>query len=163
VRVSAAIVTVAVDTTTQRLLLVLAAVLVGASVGLLGALIFGAVKGMRTTPGRAAAVQMAGPPMARPRPAPEARPVPEPRAGPDAPASLASSPFGAPGIGSAPALYAIDSEVARDRHRELYDAEYVKQLDRVNALRRAIGTRLALAGEAHQPSDESDPSEELDA
>jgi hypothetical protein len=162
VRVSAAIVTVGVDTTTQRLLLVLAAVLVGASVGLLGALIFGAVKGMRATPGRAAAVQMAGPPTARPRPAPEPRPVPVPRAEPDAPASLASSPFGGPGIGSVPALFAVDSEVARDRHRELYDAEYVKQIDRVNALRRAIGTRLALAGEPHQPSEEPDPSEELD-
>ena len=159
---SAAIVTVAVDTTTQRLLLILAAVLVGASVGLLGALIFGAVKGTRATPGRAAAVQMAGPPMARPRPAPERRPVPEPRADPDAPASLASTPFGAPGIGSVPGLFAVDSEVARDRHRELYDAEYVKQLDRVNALRRAIGTRLALSGEAHQPSEEPDPSGELD-
>jgi hypothetical protein len=163
VRVSAAIVTVAVDNTTQRLLLVLAAVLVGASVGLLGALIFGAVKGMRATPGRQAAVQMARPPTARPRPAPGPRPVAEPRAEPDAPASLASTPFGAPGIGSVPALFAVDSEVARDRHRELYDAEYVKQLDRVDALRRAIGTRLDLAGEAHQPSEESDPSEELDA
>ena len=50
----------------------------------------------------------------------------------------------------------------RDRHRDLYDAEYVKQLDRVDALRRTIGTRLALAGEPHQPS-EPDPSEELDA
>ena len=62
-----------------------------------------------------------------------------------------------------PALYAVDSDVVRDRHRDLYDAEYVKQLDRVDALRRTIGTRLALAGESHQPSEEPDPSEELDA
>jgi hypothetical protein len=179
VRVSAAIVTVAVDTTTQRLLLVLAAVLVGASVGLLGALIFGAVKGMRATPGRAAAVQRSGPPPTRPRPARQPRPVPQPRparqprpapqpraappsrAEPDPPAS---SPFAAPGaIGSVPTLYAMDSEVARERHRELYEAEYVKQLDRVNALRHTIGSRLALAGEPHQPSEPPDPSEELDA
>jgi hypothetical protein len=86
--------------------------------------------------------------------------VPSPRVEPD---PLAASPFGAPGIESVPGLHAVDSDVARDRHRELYDAEYVKQLDRVNALRRTIGTRLALAGEGHQPSGESDPSEELDA
>jgi hypothetical protein len=61
------------------------------------------------------------------------------------------------------ALYAIDGDVVRDRHRELYDAEYVKQLDRVNALRRTIGIRLGHAGEAHQPSAEPDLSEELDA
>ena len=157
---SAAIVTVAVDTTTQRLLLVLAAVLVGASVGLLGALIFGAVKGMRATRGRAAAMQMSGPPAARARPVPEPRHVAEPRAETDAPAS---SPFGAPGLGSIPALHAVDSDLVRDRHREIYDAEYVKQLDRVDALRRTIGTRLAVAGEPHQPSEESGPSQELDA
>ena len=55
-------------------------------------------------------------------------------------------------MASVPALYALDSDVVRDRHRDLYDAEYVKQLDRVDALRRTIGTRLALAGEPHQPS-----------
>ena len=53
-----------------------------------------------------------------------------------------------------PALYAVDSDVVRDRHRDLYDAEYVKQLDRVDALRRTIGTRLALAGERPKPSEE---------
>lgn len=120
---SEAIVTVAVDTTTQRLLLVLAAVLIGASIGLLGALIVGAVQGLRATPGRATAAQMSGPPTARPRPAGERRPVPELRAESQAPAS---SPFGAPGMGSVAALYAVDGDVARDRHRELYDAEYAK-------------------------------------
>ena len=151
---SAAIVTVAVDTTTHRLLLILAAVLVGASVGLVGALIFGAAKGARAPSARAAAVRMSGPPPVRPRPVPELRSEPDPHA---------PGPFGAPGMGSVPALYAIDSDVVRDRHRELYDAEYVKQLDHVEALRRTIGTRLALAGESHQPSQEPDPSEELDA
>jgi hypothetical protein len=162
--VSAAIITVAVDTTTQRLLLVLAAVLVGASVGLVGALIFGAVKGVRATSTRAAAVRMSGPPPVRPRPVPEPpvrpRPVPEPRPAPD---PHAPSPFAAPGMGSVPALFAVDSDVVRDRHRELYDTEYVKQLERVDVLRRTIGTRLALAGESHQPSEEPDPTEELDA
>ena len=151
---SAAIVTVAVDTTTHRLLLILAAVLIGASVGLVGALIFGAVKGVRAPSARAAAVRMSGPPPVRTRPVPEVRSEPD---------QHAPGPFGAPGIGSVPALYAVDSDVVRERHRDLYDAEYVKQLDRVNALRRTIGTRLALAGESHQPSEEPDTSEELDA
>jgi hypothetical protein len=151
--VSAAIVSVAVDATTQRLLLVLAAVLVGACVGLLGALILGAVKGVRATSAQATAVRMSGPPPVRTRPVPGRRLEPDPHA---------LAPFAAPGMG-VPALYVVDSDVVRDRHRELYDAEYVKQLDRVDALRRTIGTRLALAGESHQPSEEPDPSEELDA
>ena len=151
---SDAIVTVGVDATTQRLLLVLAAVLVGASVGLVGALIFGAVTGGRATSARAAAVRMSVPPPVRTRPVPEPRAEPDPRA---------PGPFDAPGIGAVPALYAVDSDVVRDRHRELYDAEYVKQLGRVDALRRTIATRLAHAGESHQPSEEPDASEELDA
>jgi hypothetical protein len=151
---STAIVTVAVDTTTHRLLLILAAVLVGASIGLLGALILGAVKGGRATPARAAAVRRSGPPPTRTRPAPE------PRAEPDTPATSA---FDVPAMGVLPALYVVDSDVVRDRHRELYDAEYVRQLERVGELRRTIGTRLALAGEPHQPSQEPEPSEELDA
>jgi hypothetical protein len=153
VRVSAAIVKVAVDTTTQRLLLILAAVLVGASVGLVGALVFGAVKGMRARPEGAAALRASAPP-----PPVRSRPMPEPRTEPVAPPA---SPFGPAGMASIPALYALDGDV-RDRHRDLYDAEYVKQLDRVDALRRTIGTRLALAGEPPQPSD-PDPSHELDA
>jgi hypothetical protein len=153
--VSVAIVTVAVDTTTQRLLLILAAVLVGASVGLVGALVFGAVKSVRATPARTPAVRRSAP---LPPPPVRSRPEPEPRAEPDAPPL---SPFGSAGMAPMPALFALDGDV-RDRHRELYDAEYVKQLDRVEALRRTIGTRLALAGEPHQPS-EPDPSEDLDA
>jgi hypothetical protein len=154
VRVSAAIVTVAVDSTTQRLLLVLAAVLVGASVGLVGALLFGAVSRARetATATRADAARVTAPPPVPTRAFPEARVEPE---GP--------SPFSAPGIGAVPALYAVDSDVVRERHRDLYDAEYVKQLDHVDELRRTIGTRLAVAGEPHQASQEPDPSEEFDA
>jgi hypothetical protein len=160
VRVSAAIVTVAVDTTTQRLLLILAAVLVGASVGLLGALIFGALAGMRAKPPQPPAVRMPAPPPAPATTRPLRRPLPEPLTEPPAPAPSA---FAAAGIGTAPALYALDGDVARERHRELYDAEYVKQLDHVDALRRTIGRRLAIAGEPHTPSEEPDLPEELDA
>ncbi len=150
---SAAIVTVAVDTTTQRILLVLAAVLVGASVGLVGALVFGVTTGLRARSRRTRAVRTPAPP-----PVPRQPPTRAP-AEPVGP-TPAASPFAAPSIGSVPALFAVDSDVVRDRHRELYDAEYVKQLDRVDALRQTIGTRLALAGERPKPS--ADP-EELDA
>jgi hypothetical protein len=143
VRVSAAILNVAVDATTQRVLLILAAVLVGSSVGLLGALIFAFVTSARGRPPRAPAVRM---------PAPAIRPAPiEPIAGPPAPPP---SPF----VGPVPALFAVDSEAVRERHRELYDTEYAKQLDHVDALRRLIGTRMAIGGEppppAQQESDE---------
>jgi len=139
--VSAAIVSVAVDPTTQRVLLILAAVLVGSSVGLLGALIFALVSSVRgRRPRRAPAMRM---------PAPAIRPGPiEPIAGATAPPP---SPFIGPAIGPVPALFAVDSEVVRERHRDLYDSEYAKQLDHVDALRRLIGTRMAVGGEPPTP------------
>jgi hypothetical protein len=148
VRVSAAIVSVAVDPTTQRVLLILAAVLVGSSVGLLGALIFALVTSARGRRPRAPAVRMSAPDM---RPAP-IEPIAEPPAPP-------ASPFIGPAIGPMPALFAVDSEIVRERHRDLYDTEYAKQLDHVDALRQMIGTRMAVGGEpatppAQQESDE---------
>jgi hypothetical protein len=147
---SAAIVSVAVDATTARVLLILAAVLVGSSVGLLGALIFALVTSARGRPPRAPAVPM---------PAPDMRPVPvapmvEALAPPPPP-----SPFVGPAIGPVPALFGVDSEVVRDRHRDLYDAEYAKQLDHVDALRRTIGTRMAVAGEPPPPSAQEESDE----
>ena len=145
---SAAILNVAVDATTQRVLLILAAVLVGSSVGLLGALIFAFVTSARGRQPRAPAVRM---------PPPAIRPAPiEPIAEAPAPPP---SPFVGPAIGPVPALFAVDSEVVRERHRELYDTEYAKQLDHVDALRRLIGTRMAIGGQpppppAQQESDE---------
>jgi hypothetical protein len=144
VRVSAAIVTVAVDATTQRVLLILAAVLVGSSVGLLGALIFGAVARGRPRAPRVPAVRMSAPAMTRAPTPPLAEPAPP-------------APFVAPGIGSVPALFALDNDVARDRHRDLYDAEYAKQLDHVDSLRRTIGTRLSVADELHKPPAQKEP------
>jgi hypothetical protein len=113
---------------------------------------------MRAKPPRPPAVRMPAPPPATTRPL--RRPLPEPLAAPPVPAP---SPFATAGIATAPALYALDGDIARERHRELYDAEYVKQLDHVDALRRTIGRRLALAGEPHTPPGEPDPPEELDA
>ena len=140
---STAIVTVAVDATAQKVLLVLAALLVGSSVGLLGALLFGLVAGARPRPPSAPAIRM---------PAPAATSAA--RLHPLAEAQAAAGAFVAPGIGSVPALVALDADLVRDRHRELYDAEYAKQLHHVDTLRRTIGTRLAVGGEPHKPSEE---------
>ena len=142
---STAIVTVAVDATTQKVLLVLAALLVGSSVGLLGALLFGLVAGARTRPPGAPPVRMRAPAAMN---AAAVQPLAETQA--------AAGAFVAPGIGSVPAFFALDADVVRDRHRELYDEEYAKQLHHVDALRRAIGTRLAVGGELHKPSEEPD-------
>jgi hypothetical protein len=140
-----ALVTVAVDATTQKVLLVVAAVLVGSSVGLVGALIFGLLAGGRRRPRRAPVVRMPGPAAMH---IPPAQPLVE--------APPAPGPYAAPAIGSVPTLFAVDADVARDRHRELYDAEYAKQLRHVDTLRRTIGTRLAVAGGPHEPSEEPD-------
>lgn len=140
-----ALVTVAVDATTQKVLLVVAALLVGSSVGLVGALIFGLLAGGRRRPRRAPVVRMPGPAAMHippPQPLLEAPPAPGPHA--------------TPAIGSVPALFAVDADVVRDRHHELYEAEYAKQLRHVDTLRRSIGTRLAIAGEPSEPSEESD-------
>jgi hypothetical protein len=148
VRVSAAIVSVAVDATTERVLLILAAVLVGSSVGLLGALIFGLVTSARARPPRAPAVQMPPPPIApAPLPPLSAEPAPPP------------GPFVGPAIGAVPALFAVDADVVRERHRELYEAEYEKQLNHVDALRRAIGTRMTVGGEPQTPPAQEEPDE----
>jgi hypothetical protein len=143
--VSAAVVNVAVDVTIQKVLLGLAAVLVGSSVGLLGALLFGLVAGGRARPPRAAAVRMQAPAVTR---APSS---PLDQATPAAP-----GPVVAPAIVPVPVLLALDGDVVRDRHRELYDEEYAKQLHHVDTLRRTIGTRIAVGGELHKPSEESD-------
>jgi hypothetical protein len=56
-----------------------------------------------------------------------------------------------------PALFAIDADMVRDRHRELYEVEYAKQLHRVDTLRRTIGIRLAVGADPATPSEEPDP------
>ena len=142
---STAVVTVAVDATTQKVLLILAALLVGSSVGLLGALLLGLVADTRTRPPRAPAVRMQAPVATN---AAAVRPLAETQA--------AAGAFVPPGIGSVPAFFALDADMVRDRHRDLYDEEYAKQLHHVDRLRRTIGTRLAVGGELHTPPEESD-------
>ena len=142
---TAAILSVAVDHTTQKVLEIVAALLVGSSVGLLGALLFGLVTRDRARPRRAAAVRMQAPAVTHTPSQPLAEAAP-----------AAQGPFVAPGIGAVPALFALDNDVARDRHRELYDAEYAKQLHHVDRLRRTIGTRMAVSGDLDKPSEEPD-------
>ena len=137
---------VAVDATTQKVLLIVAALLVGSNIGLAGALLVGLVDSARAR-------------RSRPRIAP---PAPMPPATVVAPQPLVQAPSSAqealvaPAFGSVPALFAVDADMARDRHRELYDVEYAKQLHHVDTLRRTIGIRLAVAADPPAPSDEPD-------
>jgi hypothetical protein len=137
---------VAVDATTQKVLLIVAALLVGSNIGLAGALLFGLVASARAR-------------RSRPRTAP---PAPMPPATDVAPQPLVEAPSSphdalvAPAFGSVPALFALDADTARDRHRELYDVEYAKQLHHVDTLRRTIGIRLAVGADPPTPSEEPD-------
>ena len=140
-----AIASVAVDRTAQKELLILAAVLVGSNVGLAGALLFGVVSSARARHARARAAAMPTPA------ATDVAPQPLAQAPPSAPGA-----FVAPAIGSMPALFALDADMVRDRHRELYEVEYAKQLHHVDTLRRTIGIRLAVAADPPAPSDEPD-------
>ena len=157
-RVSAAIVTVAVDATTQRLLLDPRRRC--SSVASVGARRSAALRRVDQGAARRPRAR-AAPADAR---AAAARDALAPRAAlPSADAGTRRAPSVAPGprVGAARSSR-VDATIVRDRHRDLYDAEYVKQLDHVNTLRRTIGTRLAVAGDPHPPS-EPDPPEEPDA
>jgi hypothetical protein len=139
-------VSIAVDATTQKVLLIVAALLVGSNIGLAGALLFGLVASARARRSRPRAAPPA--PMA-PVTVVAAQPLVEaPSSAPDA--------LVAPAFGSVPALFALDADMARDRHRELYDVEYAKQLHHVDTLRRTIGIRLAVAADPPAPSEEPD-------
>jgi hypothetical protein len=138
-------ISVAVDPTARKALLILAALLVGSNIGLVGALLFGVVSSARARQARARASAL--PTLA----ATDVAPQPLEQAPPSAPGA-----FVAPAIGSVPALFAFDADMVRDRHRELYEVEYAKQLDRVDTLRRIIGIRLAVGTDPVPPSDEPD-------
>ena len=138
---------VAVDATTQKVLLIVAALLVGSNIGLAGALLIGLVDSARA---RRSRPRTALPPAPMP---PATDVATQPRG--ETPSS-AQDALVAPALGSVPALFALDADMARDRHRELYDVEYAKQLHHVDRLRRTIGIRLAVATDPPAPSDEPD-------
>jgi hypothetical protein len=141
------LVSVAVDATTQKILLIVAALLVGSNIGLAGALLFGFVASARARRSRARTAPLPAP-MA---PATDVAPQPPGHAPLSAEGALV-----APAFESVPALFALDADMARDRHRELYDIEYAKQLHHVNTLRRTIGIRLAVGPDPLAPADEPD-------
>lgn len=136
---------VAVDPTAQKALLILVALLVGSNIGLAGALLFGVVTGARARRSRARSAAMQAPAAADVATPPLAQ----------APPSTAGA-FVAPAIGSVPTLFALDADTVSDRHRELYEVEYAKQLHHVDTLRRTIGIRLAVAADPPTPSEEPD-------
>jgi hypothetical protein len=119
-----------------RIVLVVAAVFVGAAVGLIPALLLGTVLGVLPKPSLARLRRRA--PLAAPPPPPapvRAAPVPLPIAFDLHPAE---PPAPAPLVLAAP-----QGAASRERHRELYDAEYSMQLLRLERLRRKISARLA--------------------
>lgn len=113
-------------------------VVVGTVVGLIPAVILGMVLGLLPRPPLARR-QAAG----HPSPSTQTRaPTPAPDAAePSAAAPRAWAPTG----GEAPSVSPARKPVVapRERHRELYDAEYSMQLLRLERLRRKISVRLA--------------------
>lgn len=133
---------------TAKILLVSGAVIVGGGIGLIPAALLGMVLGVLPkpprTPRRRRPTPAARPPARAGRPATPARPAPAIRAaiaGPPGPPS-AGQPV-APAAAEVPAVAVAAANGGRDRHRELYDAEYAKQLHRVQALRRTITSQIA--------------------
>ena len=112
----------------EKVALIVIAVLGGSAVGLLGA----GLLGRRTH----------RPPML---PRHQPRQVPQPSAPPAAPARLHAHD---------PEDFELDRP--RDRHRDLYDAEYREQRDRIERLRRTIGTHLATGADPSNHRDEAD-------
>jgi hypothetical protein len=80
-----------------------------------------------------------------------------PRALPPLPAQPAPAPAPVPTAAVVPTRLAEDGpDAVRERHRELYDTAYSAQLDRVDRLRRTLGTQLA-NGEPHRQAEEAEP------
>src|SRR5262245_24823345 len=122
------------------ILMVLAVVLLGIVVGIVPVVIVRLVAGgRRTSP-------------ARRRPEPR---IFEP-APPEAPAEVPTEPL--PPITEPLAadpqlepLVAARLDAVSERHRDLYDEEYARQVDRVETLRRTIRTRLTLGAQTNEP------------
>ncbi len=132
------------------ILLVLAALLGGTVVGLVPALLIAMALGVAPRRRRAerhghARAAHAPPPAARPAPVLRTfAPVPDSEPEPLSVRLPSPTAVGGPDAAS------------HDRHGELYDAEYSKQVDRLDALRRTISTRLAVSELHAAPSSPSD-------
>ena len=135
-----------------KLLLSGAAITVGVLVGLIPALVLGMVVGLVPRPGRArraTPVREAPSWLAAPALAPVAL---------EAPAVVLPASMRQHHVELAPEPdeEQVDLEVAaaRERHRSIYEDEYAKQLDHVDALRQSIRSRLAIG--AQPPSDDAE-------
>jgi hypothetical protein len=127
-----------------RIVVVVASVVVGIVVGLIPALLLGTALGVLPRPLRARLRRRATRAPAQALPA-----------GP-APVPIVTA------FESHPAAWQAGEQVTapRVRHRELYDAEYSKQLLQLETLRRRIGIRLA--SPEPPPADDVPPATELD-
>ena len=124
-------------------LLSAAALVVGVAVGLIPALLLGMFLGLVPRPPllRSRRPTRAPPPLERPA---AERTPPPPVAAPMASAASISIPIPVGVEVEPPPPDRADVAAARGRHRGLYDDEYAKQLDHLDALRRTISTRLAV-------------------
>jgi hypothetical protein len=148
--------------TLVTVLLVAVGALIGVVVGLIPALLVGTLLGVVTLPRRRARAEdlLVEPPRAARRPVvePEAEPVadePAWAAPPPEPVRLLDDPplpRRTPTTvrrepvpeGRAGSRVAAAAAADRGRHGALYDTEYAKQLDRLDALREAISTEVAV-------------------
>jgi hypothetical protein len=144
--------------TLVTVLLVAVGALIGVVIGLIPALLVGMLLGIVTLPrrrGRAEDLLVEPPRAARPvvEPEPPAADEPEWAAPPPEPVRLLDEPLPhrTPTVrrepvpeGRAGSRAAVAAATDRDRHGALYDTEYAKQLDRLDALREAISTEVAV-------------------
>jgi hypothetical protein len=128
--------------TPLKLLLGGAAITVGLFVGLVPALLLGMLLGLVPRPRvlRPRRVARAAPQRQATMALPYVRAVPTPTL--DAPAVVLPSSMRQRVEPELPEE--ADLAVARERHRGLYDDEYAKQVEHLDALRRTIRTRLAV-------------------
>jgi hypothetical protein len=117
------------------ILMVVAVVLLGIVVGIVPVVIVRLVAGgRRTSPARhrpEPRIFEPAPPEAPVEPPPPPAPITEP---------LAADPQPEP-------LVAARLDAVSERHRDLYDEEYARQVDRVETLRRTIRTRLTVGAD----------------
>jgi hypothetical protein len=142
---------------------VVAAVIVGVVVGLIPAVLIAAILGLAPWPRRLRTRRRAPPAPARSAPisvvpAPvrvvfDARPpAPEP------PPLRTLAPAPPPAVLDVPDEDE-DAVSARDRHHDLYEAAYADQLDRIENLRRAIRTGLAISSASRPAHDAASAAE----
>jgi hypothetical protein len=118
-------------------LMVLAVILLGIVLGIVPVVIFRLVAGGPRRSRRRRRRRHPKPRMFEPVPEVAPAPVPAPAVEP-----RLAEPEPEP-------VVAVRVEAVSERHRELYDEEYARQVDRVETLRRTIRTRLAVGAQTN--------------